>query len=809
MTKTSRRTKQSTQQGRTLSTLGPIEQLPTAMLKPYANNARTHDERQIALIMASIEQFGFTNPIIAEDDGTIIAGHGRWEAAKELGVSHVPVLRAKDMTPQKVRAYRLADNRLAELAGWDMDMLGLELGYLDSIDLDFSIETIGWTHAEIDIIIDPPKGDSEGGRDPADEVIPEPSTSPVSRAGDLWLLGDHRLLVGSALDPDSFATLMDGRQAQMVCQDGPYNVPIDGHVSGLGRVKHAEFAMASGEMTKEEFQSFNADNLRAVIPHVVDGAIFTLCMPRLMTTRMKGSCRQTSLRGMPHGMRATGMPMTRRKPMTNDPPLRRFSFEQQMAALRRRYFLFYLAWVFKQLHPSEKLDLLWYIRAMCQALQQAARGAVRRLVINVPPRHLKSITASVAFATWMLGRNPRVKIMIVTYGGELARQHADQRRQIMEHRTYRSLFPDTKLAVRGIRQNLLRTTAGGGCRSVTVNGATTGFGADVIIIDDCMKADDIISQAMRDALERFYTGTLITRLNNKKRGLIISIQQRLGEDDLPARMLAAGAEHLCLPSYDDDKEAVFDIGFGRIYRRRQGELLRPDEEDRDTLRRFEREMGAYGFATQYLQRPSPLEGTLVRISMFERFNLDDFPREIFHFIVQSWDTATSLNTGSYSVGQTWGYLDGDWYLIHQFRERAAYTRLRDMVMALQKQYKADVVLIEDTVMGPALNSDLAKYKKAFRPIMIRPEADKVTRMAGQTGFIEDGKVFLPNEAPWLDPLLSELRAFPNAPLTDQVDTMSQFLEWAKRKDGWAAMKIDPRTGRREAVNRPEFVRRLR
>ncbi len=134
--------------------IGPVEQISPALLKPYAQNARTHSERQIALIAQSLEAFGFNNPIIAEEDGTIIAGHGRWEAAKVLGLETVPVLRARHLTSAKVKAYRLADNRLAELSGWDAEMLTLELGEFDTMELDFSIETIGWEHAEIDLMIE-------------------------------------------------------------------------------------------------------------------------------------------------------------------------------------------------------------------------------------------------------------------------------------------------------------------------------------------------------------------------------------------------------------------------------------------------------------------------------------------------------------------------------------------------------------------------------------------------------------------------------------------------------------------------------
>ncbi len=275
----SRSTKRKPQQPVTVANLGPLEHLPPELLKPYMMNARTHSERQLALIAQSIETFGFTNPIIAQEDGTIIAGHGRWQAANQLGLTTVPVLRARHLTPDRVRAYRLADNRLAELSGWDDEMLALELGSLDTIDLDFSIETIGWSHAEIDVILDPPEsGEGDGPRDSLDRNIPPPPPIPVSQTGDLWLLGEHRLIVGSSLDPATFETLMAGKTATMVFQDAPYNVKINGHVSGLGKVAHNEFAMASGEMTPQQFQAFLTTNLEALQPHLVDGAILAMFM---------------------------------------------------------------------------------------------------------------------------------------------------------------------------------------------------------------------------------------------------------------------------------------------------------------------------------------------------------------------------------------------------------------------------------------------------------------------------------------------------------------------------------------------------
>jgi DNA modification methylase len=256
--------------------LGPVEQVPIDLLKPYAGNARTHSEKQLATIVRSLESFGWMNPLIAERDGTIIAGHGRWMAAKQLGLAQCPVIRVEHLTPDAARAYRLADNRIAELSDWDRDTLEIELQHLSSVDLDFNIETIGWDMVELDLLLDPEK-DAEAG-DPADEDVPAPEAVAVTREGELWLLNDHRLYCGSSLEALSFAILMDGQRASVCFQDAPYNVPISGHVSGLGKTKHREFAMASGEMDDAQFRSFLATNAKLVAEHVVDGAILAMCM---------------------------------------------------------------------------------------------------------------------------------------------------------------------------------------------------------------------------------------------------------------------------------------------------------------------------------------------------------------------------------------------------------------------------------------------------------------------------------------------------------------------------------------------------
>lgn len=253
-----------------------VEAVSISVLKPYARNPRTHSKKQIRKIADSIEVFGWTNPILIDASGGVIAGHGRVEAAKLLRMTHVPTIRIEAMSEAQKRAYILADNKLAEDAGWDRELLALELQSLMEMELDFEITATGFEMGEIDVVI----GElDERETDEADR-LPEVDTdeAPITQPGDLWLLGSHRLLCADATEAASYARLLRGEEAQMVFTDPPYNVPIDGHVCGLGAVKHAEFAMASGEMSEAEFTAFLETVLGQLASHSTDGAIHFVCM---------------------------------------------------------------------------------------------------------------------------------------------------------------------------------------------------------------------------------------------------------------------------------------------------------------------------------------------------------------------------------------------------------------------------------------------------------------------------------------------------------------------------------------------------
>ncbi len=251
-----------------------IVDLPIMRLRPYDRNARTHSPKQIAQIAASIKAFGFNNPVLIDKDGVIIAGHGRVAAAKQIGRDTVPCIRLEHLSEDEKRAYILADNRLAEKAGWDPEILRIELQHLTSLDLDFDVTITGFEMAEIDVLLSDVTQDA----DPADDVPAVEPGPAITRIGDIWQIGRHRLICGDATDAATYARLLDGERAQMVFTDPPYNVKIDGHVSGLGKAMHREFAMASGEMSTTEFTGFLAQVFANLASHSVDGAIHFICM---------------------------------------------------------------------------------------------------------------------------------------------------------------------------------------------------------------------------------------------------------------------------------------------------------------------------------------------------------------------------------------------------------------------------------------------------------------------------------------------------------------------------------------------------
>jgi DNA modification methylase len=252
-----------------------IEHLEIADLKPNPRNARLHSKKQLHQIAASIREFGFNSIVVIDEDGVILVGHGRVEAAKLAGLTTLPVLRVTHLTDEQKVGFSQADNKIALNADWDLEQVKLLFRELSIVELNFDMEVTGFETAEIDLLIDGPTASTKADRS---DLVPEPQKQAVSRLGDLWHLGDHRLICADACDKAAYAELLNGEQVRLVFTDPPYNVPIDGHVGGLGAVKHREFKMASGEMTPAEFEQFLRTVFAKMAEVSIDGAIHFICM---------------------------------------------------------------------------------------------------------------------------------------------------------------------------------------------------------------------------------------------------------------------------------------------------------------------------------------------------------------------------------------------------------------------------------------------------------------------------------------------------------------------------------------------------
>ena len=251
-----------------------VEYVPLDSLTLDPKNARLHSPAQIKQIARSITAFAFNAPVLVDGDHKILAGHGRALACRQLGWSEVPIIRLEHLTPEQARAFAIADNRLAETSSWNEAMLAEHFKVLSELDLDFDLDATGFTVGEIDLKI---AGLDDAADDDVDEM-PMPAGPPIARDGDLWVLGRHRLLCGDSLNPASYAKLLGDERAAMIFTDPPYNVPIDGHVSGKGKIRHREFAVAAGELSEAEFVAFLTKVCTLMAEASRDGALHYICM---------------------------------------------------------------------------------------------------------------------------------------------------------------------------------------------------------------------------------------------------------------------------------------------------------------------------------------------------------------------------------------------------------------------------------------------------------------------------------------------------------------------------------------------------
>jgi predicted phage terminase large subunit-like protein len=416
----------------------------------------------------------------------------------------------------------------------------------------------------------------------------------------------------------------------------------------------------------------------------------------------------------------------------------------------------------------------WHIDAIIYQLERIRRGEIRRLIINMPPRSLKSITASVAFPAFLLGHDPTKRIICVSYSGDLAKKHSNDFRAVLESAWYREIFPDTRIGLYKNTETEIELTARGFRLATSVGGTLTGRGGDTIIIDDPLKPDDAYSESRRTAANQWFANTLLSRLDDKRTGAIVVVMQRVHLDDLTGYLLGQSDEWklLSLPAIAYADETI-PIGLHRSYSRKAGEALSV-REPLATLEAMKLEIGGDAFSAQYQQTPVPPGGMMIKREWIKRYT-ELPPRSEQLYTLQSWDTASKGGPDNdWSVGTTWIVAKGRrWYLVDVARFRADYPTLKAEVIRTAKRWKPRKVLVEDKGTGTSLVQELKRHVAGIIPV--EPEGDKVKRMAVASAKIEAGQVFLPERARWLSDLEAELFAFPGSRHDDQCDSISQAL----------------------------------
>jgi predicted phage terminase large subunit-like protein len=449
-----------------------------------------------------------------------------------------------------------------------------------------------------------------------------------------------------------------------------------------------------------------------------------------------------------------------------------FKLEDLDAALRLRFDMF-LMMVHYTVNPGKPYLDNWHIDAMVFRANEIMRGNVKRLIVNVPPRNLKTLTFNVALSAFMLGHDPRLRIFCISYGERLAEDHAALFRKVIESDWYQRMFP--AMRIRRMANHEFFTTQGGFRRWTSISGAITGMGGDVFIIDDPLKPEDAMSDVKRTAVNHWFGGTLLSRLDNKDKGIIIVAMQRLHLDDLTGYLIreTVGWDHLELPAIAITAQEI-PIGKGRSYTRKVGEVLHPAFESESALKLQRDSMGPVQFSAQYQQRPVPIEGSLLDPDWFCYYDELPEPNEK-SFIIQSWDTASKDGlASSYSVCTTWLIQSGNFYLKHICRMKLNFPALRDMALSLAAEHKPRYILIEDASTGPALAAELNTVRPAIIQL-VKPDQDKRVRLFTQQAMFTAGRVWFPRQAPWLRVFLEELLSFPEGVYSDQVDSLSQAL----------------------------------
>jgi predicted phage terminase large subunit-like protein len=437
-------------------------------------------------------------------------------------------------------------------------------------------------------------------------------------------------------------------------------------------------------------------------------------------------------------------------------------------------FLAFAMKAFATLNKGQSLGNDKYLKLLAQALANVAAGKTKRLVVSMPPRHFKTFMGSICLPAWILAHNPSAKIVILTYGQDLADKIAYAIRDILRSEWYQQAF---QARVKKDRAKLMDfvTTDGGGVRSLSIEGGVTGLGADFIIIDDPVEIKDCDNTKRLQRVNDLFDNEIQTRLDHPKKGCIVVIAHRISEDDLPGHVLRKGGwQQLKLPLIAP-RAHTYELEGGEVWSRKKGELLRRDAFTRRDIQRL-RASKQPGFETLQQQNPGGSDRLRIKAGYFPTFR----PAELH---VRELPVVLSIDPGqkggptnSFSVIQVWAPKEGAHLLLDQWREQTTYADFRSQARLFIRKYRPSAVLIEGTGQGPALISDI-KPQNGMELVVITPSGDKVERLRKHRRAIRRGLVQLPQGALWYNEFISEATQFPYGPFDDQMDALSQYLSW--------------------------------
>ncbi|MDX2142033.1 MAG: phage terminase large subunit [Rhodospirillaceae bacterium] len=428
---------------------------------------------------------------------------------------------------------------------------------------------------------------------------------------------------------------------------------------------------------------------------------------------------------------------------------------------------------FNYLNPGKLLSPNWAFECVAHHLELCVKAGLKRLIICLPPRHLKSLLGSVALPAWYHGRDPNKRIICVSYNQELAKKFHQDCHHLMESDFYQSIFPGTHLAEKPNNDQEYATTGHGFRLATSVGGTLVGRGGDMIIIDDPIKPTDAQSESERKKLHGWFSDSLITRLDNPAEGVVVILTQRTHPDDLVGYVKDMGDWAIIkIPAIGILTE-TYAIGPGEFYTRQPGTLIDPSRMSWADIEAIKKSMTEYFFAAQYQQEPYIQGGGMIKFDWFPRN--DPLPLAAYDFVVQFWDTASEVSDlNDFSVCGTFGVIGHRYFLIDMFRARVDYAALKAAAIKLIQKWQPNMVVVEKSGVGPALRADL----RAFGYSNVEdqsPRDNKVARVMAQLHKMHQGRVHLPLEAPWIKDFREEVIQFPNGKHDDQIDVLEAFL----------------------------------